>query len=1125
MNDKWRDQITLDIIVAMNTALVNLRLYPPTSSMIINTIERLHQTLQGFFAGAPSLVLGEADKVLLIGDQPLSRKDLERPPIAAFLEVILNFGIKSITIGSDVTREDLSAFLEILGEKPVTISREGGLVAVMAARQVGHILIDEKIYIAKDSKQQILARLDIDDEVVVRYLTGGEGAAGADLDIQQLQDLAKDPDWLENVFKQGLNQIMGKRDTLPIGQLSANMVRMLGILDKVIDRADQEKFVRMIAKSIADLDVDMIGCILSRPLDTIFDGRLFGEVVAAIDEAKFEQVAARMAGMKGGRDALGAGAGIGGVGVGAGGVGGAAGGVSAASPGAAGVMGGAAPGAGVGGPGTAAFGAIPPPSAAAAPGAAGAARYAAPASGAAAAPGYAAPSAAAPAPGFAAGAASGAAAASGFASRTPPSAAPQYAAPPSTTSPSTTSPSATPPSGASGVPGVSAVPPAVPEAYRRLMETEKGRQLRERAEAERLRAEDEKSRKLATLKEKISPLLQGREECFLDEALMCSMADIVGELAAQEGPETTDAVLDRLAEALRSDRQDVRDQAAAALAQILDRLPERRRQEELNRLADRLRAWIEKETVATTAYRKLCHLLKDLISLRIGDGEYREALPLLQLFHRIDYGLLEKNETAQEIAMDIIRGLSTPERLDFLFDRYERLTGEDEEQKDVGRLLALLCLVVPLASQMRPESGLIGLWAFLALLVTTPRRLTRWEVWLLGIPALVFILPQFLHIHAVSGESWGAEGAKFSLEFFFKNIAVNGPYYLNNQLFPAVFTFLAFLGLAGPLRNRGRRDEDGPASAVSAGNAVGTVTAAPSRPDEAAGTDRIDVSGSSDLSRSRGGGWVKIGDEKGKGGVGPAARGARFVLPGLFLLWFVMFWGIFLFFYAGSYKYGADVRFALVSFMPLAVLAGMGADRLQAVITRLTYRLAARRPHTARAAAGRMRSPAPDPEPFGSPPLSGDDAGRPFRAGGALAAGLIFVLLLYSWLPFLPLIRLVSQEAWGARYDHAYARQFIEKIPRRSVVLTHVPTMLLLWQQGAIQTFAGINNPDIITELLKRYNGHVYFHHNYWCSTAGHHKELCSMMREKYELTEIAAAQEQHVHYGLYRIRFKENPH
>ena len=443
-----------------------------------------------------------------------------------------------------------------------------------------------------------------------------------------------------------------------------------------------------------------------------------------------------------------------------------------------------------------------------------------------------------------------------------------------------------------------------------------------------------------------------------------------------------------------------------------------------------------------------------------------------------------------------------------------------------GRLrhLALLCLVVPLASQMRPESGLIGLWAFLALLVATPRRLTRWEVWLLGLPALVFLLPQFLHIYAVSGESWGAEGAKFSLEFFFKNIAANGPYYLNNQLFPAVFTFLALLGLAGPLRNRGQ-----------------------------------------------GGERVTIGDEKGKGGGWPGAGIRRLALPGLFLLWFVMFWGIFLFFYAGSYKYGADVRFALLSFMPLAVLAGMGADRLRAGIAWIAARLTARRPLTTRDAEGPMWPPqvlssrrkdgrtanasasaptpapptassssgpslpassslplsasrfgSPDPEPFGSPPLSGDAAGRSFRTGGVLAAGLIFVLLLYSWLPFLPLVRLVSQEAWGARYDHAYAKQFIEKIPRRSVVLTHVPTMMLLWQQGAIQTFAGINNPDIITELLKRYDGHVYFYHNYWCSTTGHHKDLCTMMREKYELTEIATAQEQHVHYGLYRIRFKD---
>ena len=76
--------------------------------------------------------------------------------------------------------------------------------------------------------------------------------------------------------------------------------------------------------------------------------------------------------------------------------------------------------------------------------------------------------------------------------------------------------------------------------------------------------------------------------------------------------------------------------------------------------------------------------------------------------------------------------------------------------------------------------------------------------------------------------------------------------------------------------------------------------------------------------------------------------------------------------------------------------------------------------------------------------------------------GLLVIVLLVSWLKFLPLVRLVGQEAWGARYDHDHAREFIKKIPNRAIVLSHIPTMFLLWGQNAIQTFAGINNPEII---------------------------------------------------------------
>jgi hypothetical protein len=53
------------------------------------------------------------------------------------------------------------------------------------------------------------------------------------------------------------------------------------------------------------------------------------------------------------------------------------------------------------------------------------------------------------------------------------------------------------------------------------------------------------------------------------------------------------------------------------------------------------------------------------------------------------------------------------------------------------------------------------------------------------------------------------------------------------------------------------------------------------------------------------------------------------------VVWFLLFWGVFLFFYAGSYDYGADVRYSLMSYAPLAVLAGTGAGRIAAALQRM----------------------------------------------------------------------------------------------------------------------------------------------------------------------------------------------
>jgi len=199
------------------------------------------------------------------------------------------------------------------------------------------------------------------------------------------------------------------------------------------------------------------------------------------------------------------------------------------------------------------------------------------------------------------------------------------------------------------------------------------------------------------------------------------------------------------------------------------------------------------------------------------------------------------------------------------------------------------------------------------------------------------------------------------------------------------------------------------------------------------------------------------------------------------LTWFLLFFGIFLFFYAGSYHYGADVRFSLLTFLPLAVLAGIGADSVRF----------------------KLESFIPSPQ--------------------NTCILLMVFFILFSSVRFFSIVHREGQEAWGARYDHKYAKEFIQNIPKRSIVLSQNPAMFLLWGQNSIQTYSGLEQPELIKQLIDKYQGNVYFHHNYWCNTKSiRNIRLCEAIREKYTLTEVATAHEQDHKYGLYKISIKD---
>ena len=192
-------------------------------------------------------------------------------------------------------------------------------------------------------------------------------------------------------------------------------------------------------------------------------------------------------------------------------------------------------------------------------------------------------------------------------------------------------------------------------------------------------------------------------------------------------------------------------------------------------------------------------------------------------------------------------------------------------------------------------------------------------------------------------------------------------------------------------------------------------------------------------------------------------------------LYFVLFWGICLLFYAGSYNYGADVRYSVLTIAPIAILGGLGAARIATWIGRRS----------------------------------------PVQARLAVSAALLFQFLWYA-----PLVRATTEEAWAARADVRFAGGFAAELPANAYVLTHNPGMFHLWGVNAGQLSAAASNPAYLDHLAGRFTGGVYVHWNFWCNV--HDPIQPEFCRKVLLLKSFEVAREYHERdqrFAFYRLK------
>jgi hypothetical protein len=197
----------------------------------------------------------------------------------------------------------------------------------------------------------------------------------------------------------------------------------------------------------------------------------------------------------------------------------------------------------------------------------------------------------------------------------------------------------------------------------------------------------------------------------------------------------------------------------------------------------------------------------------------------------------------------------------------------------------------------------------------------------------------------------------------------------------------------------------------------------------------------------------------------------------LLVLYFALFWGVFIFFYAGSYNYGADVRYSLMSYPAIAILAGRG---LSSLVERV--------------------------------PKTLNQPGLVYAACG---------FILFQFLMFIPLVRATGEEAWSARSDVEFAKSFISVLPGNSIVLTHNPGMFHVWGVNAAQMSIAANEPRyVVDHLAQRYSGGVYLHWNFWCNVDDPvQKEFCNSTLKKFSSDLVQEYKIRHYRFAFYKIQ------
>lgn len=148
------DQLeALKLAQILKVSISNIRLFPAGSEMIRETQDTIMASVESLLARTETLTFSEADGALLLNGQEVTTRSTERNPGMELMKTLAQSGLKGISFKRGLERREVDEFLNLLCMRPSDIKAEGGWDHLVVERDISHIVVNEKVYVAVGERE------------------------------------------------------------------------------------------------------------------------------------------------------------------------------------------------------------------------------------------------------------------------------------------------------------------------------------------------------------------------------------------------------------------------------------------------------------------------------------------------------------------------------------------------------------------------------------------------------------------------------------------------------------------------------------------------------------------------------------------------------------------------------------------------------------------------------------------------------------------------------------------------------------------------------------------------------------------------------------------------------------